>query len=132
MDPDGIWENVPPPTFRHSDTIGIIAFSYKNKKPTELTIATRTRNMSFPIVSETWYEDLQAEYIDPLDINRLQVYGGNKKMMDLLRMSGVKIEQYHCRNRQCKICFRYGCSVQKAKNWLEDVHKLKNVKLYHC
>ncbi|GFR31517.1 hypothetical protein TNCT_482081 [Trichonephila clavata] len=77
MDPDGIWEQVPPSTFRHSDTIGIIAFSYKNKKPTELTIATRTRNMSFPIVSETWYEDLQAEYIDPLDINRLQVFKAN-------------------------------------------------------
>ncbi|GFY03452.1 hypothetical protein TNCV_3132101 [Trichonephila clavipes] len=27
MDPNGIWEHLPPSTFRHCDTIGVIAFS---------------------------------------------------------------------------------------------------------
>ncbi|GFY03450.1 hypothetical protein TNCV_3132081 [Trichonephila clavipes] len=56
MDPNGIWEHLPPSTFRHCDTVGVIAFSYKNKKPIQCTIATKTRTITFDIVADNWYK----------------------------------------------------------------------------
>ncbi|GFU25398.1 hypothetical protein NPIL_270051 [Nephila pilipes] len=86
MDPEGIWAHLEPPTFRHRETHGILALSsdYELGIPLQCTIATATRHATFNIY-KGWYKNLQKDFIGPMDISILKIYGGNRDLTNLLK-----------------------------------------------
>ncbi|GFU25487.1 hypothetical protein NPIL_258971 [Nephila pilipes] len=102
MDPEGIRSHIEPSTIRDRETFGIIAFSsdYENAIPLQCTIATATKNVTFNVY-KGWYKNLQKDFIGPMDISVLKIYGGYRDLTNLLKqiLPGVSIQNYYCKSK---------------------------------